>query len=149
MKVNDSKALLKRVLDRMDALGLKAADVSRLSGRRDIVKNIKTAAAKGLPYSPQMGTIQDLARALQTTPGWIMSGQSNQREVSSQLGDQIFAAIEGVLLEAGLSADDVQDMLRLSREACDVPLEDQPELAVAQTRRAIARALARKFLKPR
>ncbi len=146
--VSDSQSLLARVLERMESLGINDAEVSRRSGRRDIVKNIKAAARDGRPYSPQTGTMADLATALETTPGWLMGG-SDYESLRAAVADEIYAAVEGVLLGAGLPEDHVRDILRLAQEACEEPLDDQIGPAAIQTRRAIGRALARKFFKPR
>lgn len=64
--------LLGRIEERQAALGLRDRDVDRISGRRDTIKNIRAKARQNLDYSPRSDVLNDLARALQTTPSWLL-----------------------------------------------------------------------------
>jgi hypothetical protein len=66
-----AKDLLARIEARQAALGLSDADVGRLTKKPDIVKNIRSAAAKGRTYEPRAGTLEALARALRVPAKWL------------------------------------------------------------------------------
>lgn len=144
--------------EQMRAHSCGARYAMRMITADDIRKILKTTGWTQAQLAKRVGVNQS------TVSRWLAGDQipdPRQQEIlhqmlgpaepkpNSQLADQIYAAIEGVLLGAGLPEDEVRDMLRLSREACAEPLEPHSELSALEARRVIARFLARKSLKPK
>jgi hypothetical protein len=73
--MSSAAKMLARIETRAAELGLSDNRVHALAGRRDVIKNIRTNAKSGKPYSPTWDVLFVLARALQTTPRWIATGE--------------------------------------------------------------------------
>lgn len=71
-------SLLKRVEKRLDALGISAQSASERAGlTKDAIRNLKRAAAAGKETRKGISTrtASALAKALQTTESWLLSGE--------------------------------------------------------------------------
>jgi hypothetical protein len=71
--------LLERIEQRLVVVGLSATEASKLAGlNRDAIRNMRRAAQEEGRADGSRGvrarTIAALAKVLQTTPGWLMSG---------------------------------------------------------------------------
>lgn len=67
--------LLQRIEERLKALGISAAAASRAAGASDAIRNIRRAVRAGKETSVSVRTLQALAGVLQTSPGWLLSGE--------------------------------------------------------------------------
>jgi hypothetical protein len=82
--------LLERIEQRLVTLGLSATEASKQAGlNRDAIRNIRRAAQEEGRADGSLGvrprTIAALAKALQTTPGWLMTGVD---ELAREAGGQ-------------------------------------------------------------
>ena len=81
-----------RIQQRLLELGLTPRAASKKAGGSpDLVRNMMRAISVGKRYSPRADTLTDLARALETTPEWLLTGHSD-REVEDTA--QMFKAME-------------------------------------------------------
>ena len=63
-----------RINQRLEALGITALEAEGRAGRRDAIRNMRRAVARG-KGGVTMRTIDALAPALSTTSEWLLTGQ--------------------------------------------------------------------------
>ena len=68
------KKSLTRIDQRLESLGISALEAERRAGRRDAIRNMRRAVARG-KGGVTMRTIDALAPALSSTPEWLLTGQ--------------------------------------------------------------------------
>jgi hypothetical protein len=66
--------IVNRINERLEALGITAPEAESRAGRRDAIRNMRRAVARG-KGGVTMRTIDALAPALSTTPEWLLTGQ--------------------------------------------------------------------------
>ena len=66
--------IVNRIDQRLESLGISALEAERRAGRRDAIRNMRRAVARG-KGGVTMRTIDALAPALSTTPEWLLTGQ--------------------------------------------------------------------------
>jgi len=66
--------IVNRVDQRLESLGINALEAERRAGRRDAIRNMRRAVARG-KGGVTMRTIDALAPALSTTSEWLLTGQ--------------------------------------------------------------------------
>lgn len=151
-KNNAMKAeeLLIRVEQRMKVLGLNASQLGRAAGYPDIVKNIKTAAAKGRDYEPTLETVYRLAKALGVEPEWLTGMKRcmgpDPAPFASPEAEQLFAVLDGMLAGANIDEFRADVLRRVYRRILSKPLDDVPESARPGTLRIISEILTREIL---
>lgn len=73
----DMKALVQRIDQRLEELGLTATEVSkRATGSADTIRNWKRAAAKGSKTGASSRTLEPVARVLGTKVSWLMATEN-------------------------------------------------------------------------
>jgi SOS-response transcriptional repressor LexA len=71
----DTKGLVRRIEQRLSALGLSARAASLKTGRGpDVIRNIQRAAEKNEPYFPRHDTIDAIGQVLEAPPNWLVWG---------------------------------------------------------------------------
>src|ERR1700678_2986272 len=77
--LNKSTSLVERLTQRLDTLGLTPRAASLKTGRGpDVIRNITRAASGKKAYHPRTDTLQLIAAVLETTPEWLLTGQTAQ-----------------------------------------------------------------------
>jgi transcriptional regulator with XRE-family HTH domain len=113
-KVNES--LARRLQRRLDALETNAEAASLKAGMgRDVIRNV----FEGRSYSPKGTTIAKLAKALKTTPQWLLNEDGPETpEISffEQDSPELTAAIEGSIT-VGEGVPKVGDPIKTPSEA--------------------------------
>jgi transcriptional regulator with XRE-family HTH domain len=66
--------IVNRIDQRLESLGISALEAERRAGRRDAIRNMRRAVARG-KGGVTMRTIDALAPALSTTSEWLLTGQ--------------------------------------------------------------------------
>lgn len=66
--------IVNRIDQRLESLGISALEAERRAGRRDAIRNMRRAVARG-KGGVTMRTIDALAPALSTTAEWLLTGQ--------------------------------------------------------------------------
>ena len=66
--------IVNRIDQRLESLGISALEAERRAGRRDAIRNMRRAVARG-KGGVTMRTIDALAPALSSTPEWLLTGQ--------------------------------------------------------------------------
>jgi transcriptional regulator with XRE-family HTH domain len=66
--------IINRIDQRLESLGISALEAERRTGRRDAIRNMRRAVARG-KGGVTMRTIDALAPALSTTSEWLLTGQ--------------------------------------------------------------------------
>ena len=66
--------IVNRIDQRLESLGIDALEAERRAGRRDAIRNMRRAVARG-KGGVTMRTIDALAPALSTTSEWLLTGQ--------------------------------------------------------------------------
>ena len=66
--------IVNRIDQRLESLGISALEAERRAGRRDAIRNMRRAVARG-KGGVTMRTIDALAPALSATPEWLLTGQ--------------------------------------------------------------------------
>lgn len=66
--------IVNRINQRLEALGITAIEAESRAGRRDAIRNLRRAVARG-KGGVTMRTIDALAPALSTTSEWLLTGQ--------------------------------------------------------------------------
>ena len=75
----DMKALVQRIDQRLEELGLTAAEVSRrATGSADTIRNWKRAAEKGGSGGATVTKLEPVARVLSTPVSWLMGGDGEE-----------------------------------------------------------------------
>jgi transcriptional regulator with XRE-family HTH domain len=72
--------ILQRIEGRLVALGLSAAAASKMAGKPEAIRNIRRAVKIGHRQGVSSVTIAALAPVLQTTEGWLLTGQGGSGE---------------------------------------------------------------------
>ena len=73
----DMKALVQRIDQRLEALGLSAAEVStRATGSPDTIRNWKRAAARGIKRGATVQKLEPIARVLGTKVSWLTASDA-------------------------------------------------------------------------
>jgi hypothetical protein len=144
--------IVNRIDHRLESLGISALEAERRAGRRDAIRNMRRAVARG-KGGVTMRTIDALAPALSTTSEWLLTGHQDKIEADeiteiilrSPLDDDrvieafalAFQSLVGKLItevEASILARSVVRIIRL------------PEAAMTQAeRRDMIRASVRLF----
>jgi transcriptional regulator with XRE-family HTH domain len=70
--------IVNRIDQRLESLGLSALEAERRAGRRDAIRNMRRAVARG-KGGVTMRTIDALAPVLSTTPEWLLTGQGQDK----------------------------------------------------------------------
>ena len=66
--------IINRIDQQLESLGISALEAERRAGRRDAIRNMRRAVARG-KGGVTMRTIDALAPALSTTSEWLLTGQ--------------------------------------------------------------------------
>ena len=66
--------IVNRIDQRLESLGISALEAEHRAGRRDAIRNMRRAVARG-KGGVTMRTIDALAPALSTTSEWLLTGQ--------------------------------------------------------------------------
>jgi hypothetical protein len=66
--------IINRIDQRLESLGISALEAERRAGRRDAIRNMRRAVARG-KGGVTMRTIDALAPALSATSEWLLTGQ--------------------------------------------------------------------------
>ncbi len=122
--------ILMRIESRLKALGLSAHAASVAAGKPYAIRNIRRAAQSGNRQGVSTATIAALAPALQTSVGWLVTGQDGEigESIDSEIvpGESIDAYHSEMLMgatirdlrkRAGLSQAALAEKLGLSTQA--------------------------------
>jgi transcriptional regulator with XRE-family HTH domain len=90
--------IVNRIDQRLESLGISALEAERRAGRRDAIRNMRRAVARG-KGGVTMRTIDALAPALSTTPEWLLTGQD---KIEAEAGE----TTETILLDKRSPLDD-------------------------------------------
>jgi transcriptional regulator with XRE-family HTH domain len=71
--------IVNRIDHRLESLGISALEAERRAGRRDAIRNMRRAVARG-KGGVTMRTIDALAPALSTTSEWLLTGHQDKIE---------------------------------------------------------------------
>lgn len=104
--INDIAA---RIEERLVALNLQAAVASRRAGlSADAIRNIRRAASSGSKQGVSTRTITALAKVLETSPAWLLTG-----------GEEVEPAMERTLPVYGLAAGSLAGQTVMTVEPID------------------------------
>lgn len=79
------KAILERIDRRLAAVGISAEAASKLAGRSEnLIGNMRKAARQGRHFDPRSGSLEALARVLNTTPEWLQYGRGPEVVMADQ-----------------------------------------------------------------
>ena len=111
------KEIVARIESRLDDLELSAASASLEAGlSNSAIRNLQRAAKKGSENSVRLHTIVALAKRLDTTPNWIITGESPDVDQHLQLYPRpivrkaILAVIERVEVTK-VNPDELSDLI--------------------------------------
>lgn len=105
--------VLNRVEERLEALGMSAQAASIAAGlSKDAIRNMRRAANKGDRSGVSTKTINALAKALETTPGWLMTGDGSPNDTVTPSANAIVMVPVVGYVEAGVwrEADHFESM---------------------------------------
>lgn len=74
----DGKAILARIEERLDALGISADAASRSADKPDAIRNLRRAVSKGNRQGISMSTLGALATVLDTTVAYLVEGAESR-----------------------------------------------------------------------
>src|SRR6185437_7462231 len=119
--------IVNRINQRLEALGITALEAESRAGRRDAIRNMRRAVARG-KGGVTMRTIDALAPALSTTAEWLLTGQDKieANEITETIpldkrspldDDRVIEAFGSVvrivrLPEAAMTQAERRDMIR-------------------------------------
>ncbi len=80
-----AEAILRRIDQRLTAIGISAEAASKLAGKSEnLIGNMRKAVRVGRSYDPRSGSIDSLARVLNTTPEWLQHGRGPEVVMADQ-----------------------------------------------------------------
>lgn len=132
--------ILARIESRLADLGIKPTTACRMAGKPDAIRNIKKAIKAGSQSGITSTTIEALARVLETTPGWLMTGSGapegkpkrfeaahasdfelDPHWEETEPNEWLWTLIEASYLNLGLDRDESYALVRSVRAAFEDP----------------------------
>lgn len=80
-----AEAILKRIDQRLQAVGISGEAASMLAGKSEkLIGNMRKAVREKRPFDPRSGSLDSLARVLNTTPEWLQHGRGPEVVMADQ-----------------------------------------------------------------
>jgi hypothetical protein len=113
----DLADILRRIEERLAAVGLSATAAGRMAGKPDVIRNIRRATKSETRRGVSTATLAALAPVLQTTSRWLLTGEGEVEAVTdAEAGHTVEARLAVAQAELRVLRDMVAD-LRRDRDA--------------------------------
>ena len=110
----DLADILRRIEERLAAVGLSATAAGRMAGKPDVIRNIRRATKSETRRGVSTATLAALAPVLQTTSRWLLTGEG---EVEA--GAEVVNSMEASLAVAKAEIQGLKDMIDELRQSRD------------------------------